>query len=323
MRDAHNPLRFLAFAPMLLLRRKESNMEREYWAEISAAISLVDLDFVDNPDFEHSTALVVGAHVWATLHDRPTSWACAGTSWDRRTRPPALPSQPTMSRRLRTEEFTQFMTALEGRLRHLPGAGKLFKRLDGKPLPVAAHSTDPDAGWGRGAGQKAKGYKLHAVWAGGAMPERWRVAPLDVSEQEMARRMRRDLDTPGYVAADKNYDANRLFDAAAARDNQLLCPRRYGEACGLGHRRHSPRRLRSKDLLEAPTRRLTRFGPTVMRHRTQVERDFGNCVSFGGGLQGLPAWVRRYRRVKNWVWAKLMVNAARIRINHRKSRSDE
>lgn len=298
-------------------------MGREHWAELSAAVSVVERSFVDNPDFEHPTARVVRVHLWSALHDRPTSWACDSRNWDRATRPPSLPSQPTMSRRLRSAEFRQFMTALEVGLRHLPGAGTLFKRMDGKPLPVAAHSSDRDAGWGRGAGQKAKGYKLHAVWAGGAMPLQWRVAPLDVSEQEMARRMLRDLDAPGYVSADRNYDANHLFDSAAARDNQLMAPRRYGEGRGLGHHRHSPQRLRCKDLLEAPTRRLTRFGPAAMRHRTQIERDFGNLTSFGGGLQGLPAWARRYRRVRNWVWAKLMVNAARIRINRRKCRSRE
>lgn len=298
-------------------------MEREHWAELSAVISLVDLDFVDNPDFEHPTARVVRVHLWSALHDRPTGWACVAGNWDRRTRPPSLPSQPTMSRRLRSAEFEQFMRLLERRMGHVPGAGKLFKRLDGKPLPVAAHSTDRRAGWGRGAGQKCKGYKLHAIWSGRAMPLQWRVAPLDGSEQKMARRMLRDLVDPGYVAADKNYDSNDLFDAAASRGNQLVCPRRYGPGKGLGHQYQSPHRLRCKDLLEAPTRRLTRFGPRMMKHRSQVERDFGNCVSFGGGLQCLPPWVRGHGRVRRWVWGKLLINAARVRLNRRKSRKHE
>lgn len=293
-------------------------MERELWAEISAAISVVEHHFCDNPDVVHSTGRIVRVYLWSVLHDAAVSWACDRRNWDRRTCPPQLPDQSTMSRRLRTPEFREFMQRLEDRLRRLPGASNLIKRLDAKALPIPAHSTDRDAGWGRGVGQKAKGYKLHALWAGEAMPLTWRLAPLNVSEQEMARRMIRDLQTPGYLVADKNYDANHLFDLAGSRENQLICPRRYGPHRGLGHHRHSPYRLRCKDLLEPPTGELTRFGPTLMRHRAQIERDFAHCTAFTGGLLGLPAWVRRYPRVHRWVWAKLLINAARIRILHRR-----
>lgn len=299
-------------------------MEHELWAELAAAVSVVDRHFADNPDYEIPTAVVVRCHAWSALHDRPTAWACARRHWRPPARPARLPSQPTMSRRLRTDEFEQFMQRLERRMAHLPGAAKLFKRLDGKPLPVAAHSTDPDAGWGRGAGQKNKGYKLHAVRAGPAMPLQWRVTSLNVSEQAVARDMLGSLADPGYVSADKAYDSNALFDLAASRDNQLVCPRRFGPDKGLGKQYQSPHRLRCKDLLEGPTRRLTRFGPTMMRQRGQIERDFGNAASFGGGLATLPPWVRREGRVRRWVWAKLLINAARIRVNERrKSRSGE
>ena len=50
-----------------------------------------------------------------------------------------------------------------------------------------------------------------------------------------------------------------------------------------------------------------------------AERDFGNLVSFGGGLACLPAWVRRFPRVRNWTNAKLLVNAARWFRNHPES----
>ena len=287
-------------------------MERDRWAELSAAVSVVDRDFDDNPDFVHPTSRIVRVHLWAAQHDRPTCWACEPAAWGGRRRRADLPRQSTMSVRVRTPEF-------EALMRRLPGAAHLFKRMDAKALPVAAHSTDPDAGWGRGAGQAAKGYKLHVVWAGGAMPEQWRVAPLSgAGEQAMARRMLRDLGGQGYVAADKGYDANRLFDRAAASGHQLVCPRRYGRAKGLGHHRHSPHRLRSKDLVEPPPAGGGGFGPRLLKDRGQVERDFGNLASFGGGLQGLPAWVRRHGRVRRWVWAKLLINAARIRINDRR-----
>lgn len=298
-------------------------MEHERWVEISAAISQVQQHFCDDPSFEHSTALIVRAHLWAVFNDRSTWWATHPRNWDRQRRPASLPSQPTMSRRLRTTAFNEFMTLMERHLAPLQGMGRLFKRLDGKPLPVAAHSTDRNATWGRGAGQLAKGYKLHAIWSASAMPDQWRVAPLKVSEQEMARRMLRHLPEGGYITADKNYDTNDLFDDAALHHHQLICPRRYGTKCGLGRHRHSSARLQCKDMLEQPSRPLSRFGSALMHHRKQIERDFGNLTSFGGGLNGLPSWARRYWRVKNWVWAKLMINAARIRVLRRKCRNDE
>jgi hypothetical protein len=237
-----------------------------------------------------------------------------------------LPSQSTLSRRVRTAEFEAFMRGLESRLRHLPRMATLFKRLDAKTLPVAAHSKDPDAGWGRGAGQMSNGYKLHALWAGGAMPLLWRVASLDTSEQEMARRMLRDLktlDAPGHVVADASYDINLLHEQAGHSDNRLLTPRKR-PGTNLGHRTHSRHRVRSMEMLEGVTATLGGMGPAMLRQRTLCERVFGNLTSIGGGVPGLPAWARRHRRVRRWVWGKLMINAARIRLaQRRKSRVDE
>jgi hypothetical protein len=65
----------------------------------------------------------------------------------------------------------------------------LLAFIDGKPLLVGGPSTDPDAGFGRAAGHKARGYKLHAVWAGRAVPEVWAVTALNVSEQVVAREL--------------------------------------------------------------------------------------------------------------------------------------
>lgn len=295
-------------------------MGRELWAELSAVISLVERDFFDNPDFEHPTFVIVRCFCWAVLHDRPTCWACVGAHWDRLTRPACLPSQPTMSRRLRTPEFHQFMTQLAARLRHLPNLSTLYKRLDAKPLPIAGHSTDADAGWGRAVKGVANGYKLHAIFDGGAMPLCWRVAPLSVSEQEMARRMLRELATlkrPGVIAADANYNSNPLFTQAAAADNRLITPRKK-PGTGLGHRSHHTQRIECIDALEGPTSLLSGMSRQTQIDRVQIERDFGNLTSFGGGLQGLPAWVRRHRRVRQWVWAKLLINAARIRLRQRR-----
>lgn len=100
-----------------------------------------------------------------------------------------------------------------------------------------------------------------------------------------------------------------ITDAEAARGNQLIAQRRPSSK-GLGHHRHSRHRLRSVYLLEiAPSP----FGRDLYRQRRQIERNFGNMVAFGGALQCLPSWVRSLRRVRLFVHAKLIINAARIR----------
>ena len=66
-----------------------------------------------------------------------------------------------------------------------------------------------------------------------------------------------------------------------------------------------------------PPAGLNRFGAALLAARGQIERDFGNLCGFGGGLAGLPAWARRIWRVRAWVHAKLLINAARIRYRRR------
>lgn len=291
-------------------------MERELWSELSRAVREVDAAWKDSPRYTHRTAAVVRVHLWSALHDRPTVWACDAHNW-----PPSgssaarvLPDQSTVSRRKRKRGFEAFMNAVGERLAGLPSES-LVKRLDGKPLPVAAHSKDRDARWGRGAGQNVNGYKLHALWAGRrAMPEQWAVAPLDVCERRMARRFATRLSGAGYTLADAYFDASDLHDRYAGAGHQLVAPRRRSSrGKGLGHSYQSPRRLRSIAITEPPAPNLDNgFGPALLAGRGQIERDFGNLCGFGGGLAGLPAWARRIWRVRAWVHAKLLINAARI-----------
>ena len=56
----------------------------------------------------------------------------------------------------------------------------------------------------------------------------------------------------------------------------------------------------------------TPFGQALYARRITIEQSFGQATSFGGGLAPLPAWVRGLDRVRTWVWAKLLINAARI-----------
>jgi hypothetical protein len=213
-----------------------------------------------------------------------------------------------MSRRVDSVGTGIFWRALQERLRNSDHPA-LVSLLDGKPLPVGGNSKDPDARWGRGAGGLAKGYKLHAVWSTGVLPEAWEITPLNVSEKEVGYRLIGQLHDGGYLLADGEYDASYLYDRAFAQGYQLLAPFRKAKNPGRGKHYQSPHRLRSIDLLQHE------FGRSLYKLRTAIERDFGNATSFSGGLTPLPAWVRRLARVRTWDWAKLLINAVRILIH--------
>jgi hypothetical protein len=112
----------------------------------------------------------------------------------------------------------------------------------------------------------------------------------------------------GYVLADGNYDATKLFDRAGACGYQLVAAQKANNS-GTGHHYQSPYRLRCIALLRGA------FGRALFRLRTGIERTIGNATAFAGGLGPLPAWVHRRHRVGQWVWAKLAIYAARIRKN--------
>lgn len=300
-------------------------MEREHWTELSAAIRAVAAQWKDDPAYHHPQHVIVGVYCWAAIHDRSVNWATQRCNWVGFRCPAVLPDQSTMSRRTRRQDFTRFLHAVA---EHLATVDVMLQRsfvltlkLDGKPLEVASHSSDVNATFGRGAGRKSRGYKLHAIWGSSPMPLAWLVAPLNVSEKPMARRLLKRLSLRGgcgYLLADGYYDCSVLFDRAAEINLQLLAPRQHAGK-GLGHHYQSPHRQRSIALLENPH---NRFGSKLHVQRKQIEREFGNLSSFGGGLSALPPWVRRYWRVRNWVHAKLLINSCRIRCNRRRKGAD-
>jgi hypothetical protein len=284
-------------------------MERQLWKAILAVLAGLDKPVTPaRRDFSDEGIVLV--YYWAVIHDRPTSWACHRRNWPIHLRRRPLPSQPTMSRRLRSASVVALLEALERRVT-APKAPGLFWMIDGKPLVIGGCSKDRQAGYGRAAGGKAKGYKLHALAGADGSVACWRVAPMNKDERVMARRLLKaaPAEVVGYVAADANYDSNDLHRLCERRGElRLVTPRRYGPGRGTGHRRQSAGRLRSIELTEAP---LPGFGRRLLLDRSEVERRFGNLVNWGGGLSGLPAWVRTHRRVRLWVQAKLALTRLR------------
>lgn len=254
--------------------------------------------------FDYSDADVVRVYYWSVISDRPVSWACRRENWPIHMRKHPLPSSPTMSRRLRSPSVLALLDALERRITAPKQAG-VFWMIDGKPLPIGGCSKDRQAGYGKAAGAKAKGYKLHAIVASDGSIANWRVAPMNKDERVMAGRLIRSAppELVGYLSADANYDSNKLHEACDQRgDLQLVTPRRYGPGKGTGHRKQTAGRLRSIALTEGPSHE---FADRLLADRSEIERRYGHLTNWGGGLSGLPAWVRTHRRVRRWVQAKL------------------
>ncbi len=282
-------------------------MEHQLWKAIVAV--LLTLDNPRTPArYDFTDQDIVRVHYWSVLCDRPTSWACRKEHWPIHLRRRPLPSPATMSRRLRSPAVVALLDALERRVT-APRAPGLFWMIDGKPLPIGGCSKDRQAGYGRAAAAKAKGYKLHALVGADGSLAAWRVAPMNKDERVLAERLVKAAppEVVGYLVADANYDSNPLHRLCDARgDLQLVTPRRYGPGNGTGHRKQAAGRLRSIALTEGP---FPAFAEQLGRDRVAIERQYGNLTNWGGGLTCLPAWVRTHRRVRRWVQAKLVLAA--------------
>lgn len=257
-------------------------------------------------NFRFSDDRIAEVWFWAVIHDRPVSWAVQLENWPVHLRRKALPSGSQMSRRLRTCSMRRLFQALEERILAPQDSSGLIWFIDGKPLVIGGASKDRQAGYGRSAGGKAKGYKLHALMGKSGKLAQWRLAPMNKDERVMGERMLKSTQLVGYVVADANYDSNRLHQICDAKGNlQLIAPRRYGKERGLGKRPQTAGRLRSKAILEEP---FPGFGQQLTEQRNSLERLFGNLTSWGGGLTHLPPWARTFRRVHRWVQAKLIIS---------------
>jgi len=183
--------------------------------------------------------------------------------------------------------------------------------VDGKPLVISSVSKDRQAGYGRAAQSKAKGYKLHAIISHDGCYAAWRVAPMNKDERVMARRLVRTAQINGYLVGDGNYDSNPLHRVCEAQGNlQLVTPPRGGCGKPRCRKKQSTGRLRSLEILENPQ---PEFGWQLLKDRNGIERKFGNLTSYGGGLTHLPPWARTHRRVHRWTQAKLILHSIKHR----------
>lgn len=302
-------LRQIERTRMLSLLQKEFSMQAQRWTTLYKSVNEVAAS-LPSGSRRFADRVIILVLLWAAFHHKPISWAVRRRNWPAWMQRllPKLPSSTTMSRRLRRPSLRVFLDRL---LEHVQGPSRLslVRVLDGTALEIRSHSKDRQAGYGFGSGRKAKGYKLHVLLESTGEIAQWRVAPMNTNEQVMAARMLLKCEQVAYVVADGEYDSNRLHRLVGWKGGQLLAPRRK-TARGLGHQRHTPGRLRAISMLEGPSD----FGRAVLRVRGSIERYFGNADSHSEALGELPAWVRTHHRVHNWVHAKLIINAVRIRL---------
>src|SRR6185312_5518821 len=221
----------------------------------------------------------------AALHDRPAGWAREPRRWSTTTlRPARLPSQATVSRRLRRVDTAMLMRAVVERPRH-GGGSRLIALIDGEPLPIGGAGPDPGAGCGRGAGMWAKGYELDAIRAGRPVPETSRVYPMDVDEDKVAEEMMPDLTGGGYLLGDGEYDADGVVDAAGGAGYPLVAPRGDPEA-GLGRTYPSPSRKRWIERMRTAFGRSGCWCPSAAGCR---RRRRGSGISSGSGCGSAPS----------------------------------
>jgi len=281
-------------------------MERELFALLLSVLDELDGVRHRPRKCQYTDRDILIVLLWAVLHDRPIDWACKRKNWPTHDRTRALPSGSTMSRRLRTESVCDLLLHWLLAANLVCDDGPLI--LDAKALAVAWHSADPDAGIGRGAGQLSKGYKLHAIVDRDGNLRAFVVFALNVSEQAAAEYLIDQLpqEHGRVLLADGNYDSNRLYDCAAEKGIQLIAERRYKQARGLGHHRHSPHRLEALRRMEADS--------DLLAERRLIEGCFGTLGNVVAGLSSLPNWARHWDRVERWVIGKLLIDAAHRRI---------
>ena len=224
-------------------------MERELWKLIAAALKRLPPARPRSAVYTHRQVLAV--MLWAVLHDRPISWACAHANWPVQAWRRARPDQSTMSRRMHSasppEELSSLLQHLQA---SLPDGRLVF--TDGKAFELSDRTSDRDAANGRGAEHMARGFRLHVVADDQGRVLGWDVTPMNRAEMEVTREIVEAMPRPPgprFIVADARYDSNTLYETVASRGMRLIAPRRK-RGRGLGWRQHHRHRLQAIALIQ-------------------------------------------------------------------------
>lgn len=251
---------------------------------------------------QYPDTLIMGMYLWAVFHDRPLCWAADRSNYSSVFRPRKLPSRSQFGRRIRSARCQALLEALNRELAEVEDVPNIFL-MDSRPLRVGAYSRDPDIRTGYTKDGFTKGYKLHALATKQGEIVAWRLTPLNCNDKPVARELIEEARPQGLVLADGAYDSGALYDHVSKHRALLLTP--LPANVGGGHRPQSAARLLA-------ARMWANGAEDLYRDRLGIERIFSQQSSFGGGLAPLPAWVRRWSRVRRWVAAKLILYHARL-----------
>lgn len=283
-------------------------MDRDIWIVLSCAARIA-CRRLGRPRrrFAYSDRTIILMLLWAALHDRPLSWACQRESYSTLFRPRRLPSVSQFCKRLRSPRMAAARAALHEVL-SARGRADLLSFVDGKALVINDYSTDPDARNEIASGKFHFGYKVHARSSESGFIVEYRVLSLNAGEPSTARELLEHLPRGAVLLGDANYDSRHLYAAVHERGGRLLTR--------LKGRSRQPKNLRRMGEGRRAALRAWRTRPVLceraMEARVQIERHFAHLTSFGGGLGPLPPWVRRLRRVRLWVDAKIAIYHARL-----------
>lgn len=282
-----------------------ASVERVDWSAVVRLVrSVDDAKHRRTPRFSDSQILLT--LLWARLHHRPVCWACRPASWPLWERRRTRPSPTTMTRRLRSASVVAMIERLESAVQ-ADAPAELVHAVDGKPLVVSRHSTDPDARHGRGAGGYDKGYKLHVVCGLSGRVCCWRVTPLSTPEHEMARRMVQGGGiSTGYLLADTLFDWDTLHTRCEQQGVRLLAPRRPTRR-GRGTRQRGRVGAARQACIAAMETPHACFARDLHGQRAVVERVFARLET-RWHIGHPPFYVRRLRRVRLWVQAALILD---------------
>ena len=196
---------------------------------------------------------IVKVYYWSVLHDRPTCWACdlnIGRFGRRRRSAASLASDhvATVAQPVGAKPFERSGTTC-----HRPQRPGLFWMIDGKPLPISGCSKDRQAGYGRAANCKAKGYKIHAIVDPQGAIAAWRLAPMNKDERVMAERLLRTAPIKATSSATPTTIPTSCTRSVTGASNCNWS--HVGVTAlkhGTGHRKQTAGRLRSMRLVENP-----------------------------------------------------------------------
>ena len=140
-------------------------MDGKLWNEVYRVVMTIDYTTCETVgSCYHSDRTIVLVFLRAVADDQPVSWACDPDHWAGLREPPAWPSQPTMSRRLRSPGGVALLQAIVAWLDSYGPEKERTIHIDGRALAVNAFSKDRDARWGYATTGFARGYKIHAIW---------------------------------------------------------------------------------------------------------------------------------------------------------------